>query len=371
MKFKSKNTITVQELRKLLESKSPVKILDVRPKEERDEWKIIESTFVDVYEELKKGKRKLFKNIKFPENVPVVTLCSAGKTSMIAMEQLREEGIEAYSLEGGMRAWTTAYSMAETKDKEGTTVLQIRRTGKGCLSYMIENNGETVVIDPSLNIDVYLSIAESRGWKIKYVLDTHIHADHFSRALELSSKINAKLLFPEQKLLKYTYQAIDNGMIISFGKTTLKTIHSPGHTQESYCYLIGNKSLFTGDTLFTRGVGRPDLKASQEQAKQKASLLFESIQKIIGLDPDIIIYPGHISEPIAFNEILICDTLGNIKESVDLLNYSKDDFITNVLRNIPETPPNYQAIVELNKEGKAKESELIELEAGANRCAIS
>ncbi|CAM1374285.1 MBL fold metallo-hydrolase [Tenacibaculum xiamenense] len=371
MKFKSKNTITVQELRTLLESKSPVKILDVRPEEERSEWKIIESTFVNVYEALKKGKRELFKNIEFSENVPVVTLCSAGKTSMIAMEQLREEGIEAYSLEGGMQAWTTAYNMAQTTDKEGTTILQIRRTGKGCLSYIVENNGEAIVIDPSLSIDVYQSIADKKKWKIKYVLDTHIHADHFSRAMELSVKTKAKLLLPEQKLVKYTYNAITDGMVVNFGKAALKAIHCPGHTQESFCYLIGNESLLTGDTLFTKGVGRPDLKASKEKAKIKASLLFESIQKILQLSADTMIYPGHVSEPIAFDEVLIGDTLKNIKESVDLLNYSKEGFITSLLRNIPETPPNYESIVELNKEGRAKEDELIELEAGANRCAVS
>ena len=371
MNFKNKNIITVQELRELLESKKPVKILDVRPKIQRDEWKIIESTFVDVYEELKSGERKLFKDIEFPENVPVVTLCAAGKTSMIAMEQLREEGIEAYSLEGGMRAWTSAYNIAQIRDKNETTILQIRRTGKGCLSYMIENNGEVIVIDPSLSIDIYQSIANQKKWRIKYVLDTHIHADHFSRAVTLASKVNATLMLPEQELVNFSYKSIKDEMIIHIGNTTLKAIHTPGHTQESFCYLIGNESLFTGDTLFTRGVGRPDLKASLEKAKLKASLLFDSIQKILRLDSNLMIYPGHISEPVAFDEVIIGDTLANIKEEVDLLNYNREEFISKLLQKIPETPPNYQSIVELNKVGNAKESELIELEAGANRCAIS
>ena len=371
MNFKNKDIITVQELRELLENKKPVKILDVRPKVQRDEWKIIESTFVDVYEELKSGKRKLFKDLEFSKNIPVVTLCAAGKTSMIAMEQLREEGIEAYSLEGGMRAWTAAYNIAQTKDKKGTTMLQIRRTGKGCLSYMIENNGEAIVIDPSLSIDVYQSIADQKKWKIKYVFDTHIHADHFSRAVKLASAVKAKLMLPQQELVNFSYEPISDETIIYLGNTTLKAIHTPGHTEESFCYLIGSESLLTGDTLFTRGVGRPDLKASLEKAEQKASLLFDSIQKILRLDSDLMIYPGHISEPVAFDEVIIGDTLGNIKEVVDLLNYNKEEFVSKLLQKIPETPPNYQSIVALNKEGKAEESELIDLEAGANRCAIS
>lgn len=162
MKIKNKKTITVAELRTLLENKSPVQVLDVRPKEEREAWNIPESKFVDVYSKLKAGEKNLFSDIEFHQDVPVVTLCGAGKTSMIAMEQLRENGIEAYSLEGGMREWTTAWNTAQTTDKQDTTILQIRRTGKGCISYMLENNGEAIVIDASLDAEVYSNIAKKK-----------------------------------------------------------------------------------------------------------------------------------------------------------------------------------------------------------------
>jgi rhodanese-related sulfurtransferase len=174
--MKLKKTIAVAELRALLENKIPVQILDVRPKEEREEWIIPGSVFVDVYDQLKSGEKDLFSEALTPKNTPVITVCAAGKTSLIAMEQLRKNGIEAYSLDGGMRAWTSAWNTATTVDRLGTTIIQIRRTGKGCLSYLLESKGEVIVIDASLDAAVYSTIAKKKNWKIKYVIDTHIHA---------------------------------------------------------------------------------------------------------------------------------------------------------------------------------------------------
>ncbi|WP_103070222.1 MBL fold metallo-hydrolase [Aquimarina sediminis] len=371
MSLKNTQTIKVDELRTLLENKTPIRVLDIRPQEEREEWKIVESEFVDVYHQLKSGTKNLFSDHKFSPDIPVVTVCGAGKTSMIAMKQLREKGVEAYSLEGGMREWTKAWNTAQTKDNNGTTIIQIRRTGKGCLSYILENNGEVIIIDPSLTSEVYSTIATKNNWDIKYIIDTHIHADHFSRGRQLADKENAMLFLPNQNIVNYAFNAINQNTTFEFGKATLKAIHTPGHTHESYCYLLDNQALFSGDTLFTSGVGRPDLKATTEVARKKSSLLYQSLQKLLALDNTLAIYPGHISNPVAFDDQLISGTLGDIKNKVQILQLSEKEFIDNLLQNIPETPPNYEEIVKLNIKGTAKEADLIELEAGANRCAIS
>ena len=370
MNFKNTKTIKVAELRTLLENKIPVQILDVRPREEREEWKIIESVFVDVCTQLKAGEKNLFSDVSFSENTTVVILCVAGKTSLIAMEQLRERGIEAYSLEGGMREWTTAWNSAQTKDSCKTTIVQIRRTGKGCLSYILENNREAIVIDASLDAEVYSKIAKKNGWNIKYVIDTHIHADHFSRGKQLADSTNTLLFMPDQNIVSYKFEPIVEDTLIAFGNASLKAIHTPGHTHESYSYLVNNESLFSGDTLFTRGVGRPDLKGSIDVARQKARLLYRSIQKILALENTLIIYPGHIGNPIAFDEKLICSSLGDIKDNVEILQLDEEDFIGDLLSKIPDTPPNYKEIVKLNLKGDRGVANLIELEAGANRCAI-
>ena len=369
--MKLKKTIAVAELRALLENKIPVQILDVRPKEEREEWIIPGSVFVDVYDQLKSGEKDLFSEALTPKNTPVITVCAAGKTSLIAMEQLRKNGIEAYSLDGGMRAWTSAWNTATTVDRLGTTIIQIRRTGKGCLSYLLESKGEVIVIDASLDAAVYSTIAKKKNWKIKYVIDTHIHADHFSRGKKLAEISGASLYLPKQKTITYPFNPIQDGAMLRFGDAVLEAIHTPEHTHESYSYSVNDESLFTGDTLFTEGVGRPDLKATKEIAKEKTSLLYQSLKKIMSLKDTLNIYPGHTSNPVPFDELLISKKLQEIKHKVAVLHLNEEDFIASLLNKIPETPPNYEAIVQLNLKGEANGVNLIELEAGANRCAIS
>ncbi|QKX06697.1 MBL fold metallo-hydrolase [Aquimarina sp. TRL1] len=362
--------ISVEELRTKLENKERIQVIDIRPLEEREEWKIPGSVHVDVYHQLKSGKEDVFSTMDFLKDETVVTVCAAGKTSLIAMEQLRKKGVKAYSLEGGMRSWTRAWNTAITEDKH-LKIIQVRRTGKGCLSYIIGSDGEALVIDPSLDIEVYISIAKNNNWKITHVLDTHIHADHFSRAKRLAATVKAQLLMPPNTALQYPYEKIQDQQLISFGLTNIQAIATPGHTSDSFSYLLQEKYLFSGDTLFTKGVGRPDLKANTDQAKIKAGILYDSLQKILSLSKEIIVFPGHISEPVSFDGKTIANSLGNIIDTVPLLTLEKQLFVQALLANIPLTPPNYEKIVALNYKGDIKERELIGLEAGANRCAIS
>ncbi|MEX0273142.1 MAG: MBL fold metallo-hydrolase [Flavobacteriaceae bacterium] len=371
MYFDKRKTIEVAELRTLLENKEAVHILDIRPRSERDEWHIPESEFVDVYERLKVGEKNLFSGVHFSSNIPVVTLCGAGKTSMMAMEQLRENGIEAYSLEGGMQAWTSAWNTAYTMDTSETHILQVRRTGKGCLSYVLGNNGEAVVIDASLDAKIYHDIVKNYNWNIKYVVDTHIHADHYSRSRELALISNAQLYLPNQKIVDYPYNPMYDNDLLYFGNAVLRAIHTPGHTHESYSFLVNEESLFSGDTLFTTGVGRPDLKTSKEGAKQKARLLYHSLQRLMSLGDSIVVYPGHTGHPVAFDGKLIGSTLYDIKGTVDMLQLNEEDFVGSLLGKVPHTPPNYEEIVKLNLKGNSKGVDLVALEAGVNRCAIS
>lgn len=111
--------------------------------------------------------------------------------------------------------------------------------------------------------------------------------------------------------------------------------------------------------------------ATMEIARQKTGLLYRLLQKLLALKSKLVLYPGQISNPISFDEKLICNTLGDIKNNVEILQLNEEDFINNLLQKIPETPPNYDAIVKLNLKGNAKGEDLIELGAGANRCAIS
>ncbi|MFN3405674.1 MAG: MBL fold metallo-hydrolase [Cytophagaceae bacterium] len=362
--------VKADALRKMLEEKQNVFILDVRPQEQREEWQIPGSEHLDAYKRLNVGDPTVLNEIDIPKDIPVITVCAAGRTSQIAANELRKMGFEAYSLEGGMKAWSLAWNTAEVNEGD-LTITQVRRTGKGCLSYVLGSGKEAIVIDASLDPEVYIQIAKNKGWEIKYVLDTHVHADHLSRTRKLSELTGAKLFMPDQQKLQYPFTKIFEGDVLKFGKSELKTLSTPGHTVDSSSYLINEKFLLTGDTLFTDGVGRPDLKASEEEAIKRASLLYKSLQRIIMLPTDTIVLPGHISKPVEFDQSIIGENLEEIKNKVSSLKLSEEDFIKTILSKIPPTPPNYLKVVEVNLVGDITNVDPGDLEAGANRCAIS
>src|SRR5437588_144724 len=190
----------------------------------------------------------------------VVTVCAAGKTSMLAAERLRPRGVDAVSLEGGMRAWSLAWNTAEVPCPGSTArIVQLRRTGKGCLSYLIGSNGDAVVIDVSLDPHVYQRVADTNSWYIRTVLETHVHADHLSRARAVAVETGARLCLPTTARVSFQYAPLKDGDTLRVGSAGLRVFHTPGHTPESACYLLSERALFTGDTLFLGAVGRPDL----------------------------------------------------------------------------------------------------------------
>jgi glyoxylase-like metal-dependent hydrolase (beta-lactamase superfamily II) len=365
-------TIDISTLRSWLEDGKPVTILDVRPLQERKEWAIPGSEHVDVYERLKSGDSNALAQVELPHNVPAVTVCAAGRMSLKAAKQLQDKGIEVYSLEGGMKAWSMAHNTALVSTSlPDVTILQIRRTGKGCLSYLIASLGEALVIDASLDEQVYIDLASKHEWQIRYVVDTHLHADHLSRSRKLAEKTGAKLLLPESPKFEFSYEPITAQTTLTLGQTQVKAISTPGHTLESFSYLVGESVLFTGDTLFVDGIGRPDLKAGAEEVRNKARLLYQSIQVLLSLPHSVQVLPGHTSNPVAFNEEPIVTTIGELAKKLTWVQLSQNDFTETILNKIPPTPPNYLTISELNGQGDFSKVEPIEVEAGANRCAIS
>ena len=189
--------IEADTLREWLENGRPVTVLDVRAPEDHEEWSIPESLHVNAYERLKAGEPDALAGVTLPKDRPVVTICNAGKVSQVAAEQLRQRGIDAFPLAGGMKSWSLAWNTAELV-LDNTTVVQVRRTGKGCLSYLIGSRSEALVIDASLDPAVYLRLADQHGWRIRYVLDKPMHVtmavyDVLGRELEtlVNERLNA------------------------------------------------------------------------------------------------------------------------------------------------------------------------------------
>jgi glyoxylase-like metal-dependent hydrolase (beta-lactamase superfamily II) len=366
------STIDVDKLRMMLAEHQPVTVLDVRKTEDRAEWSIPGSLHVDAYEALKAGDPDALADAAIPIDAPVVTICGAGKVSITAMEQLRARGYDARSLAGGMKAWSLAWNSAEVPMPESaSTVVQVRRTGKGCLSYLIGNDGQAAVIDAALPPGVYQDLAAEHGWTITHVLDTHVHADHLSRARLLAEQTGATLHLPEQDRVTYSFTPVRDGDTIGVGFSRIVALRTPGHTLESTSYFLDGKALFTGDTLFLAGVGRPDLEASPEQARARARLLHASLLRLTALPPETIILPGHTSEPAPFDGQPITATLADVTNRVGMLGLSEEAFLGAILARIPPTPPNHARIVALNESGELPDGDPTDLEAGANRCAVS
>lgn len=365
--------ITVDELRDMLDRRQPVTVVDVRPAVERAEWAIPGSVHIDAYDALWAGDEGALDGLDLPEDRPVVTVCAAGRTSLMAALLLRKRGNGARSLSGGMKAWSLAWNSVDVPlAGSAAEVVQVRRTGKGCLSYMIGSAGEAAVIDASLPPTVYRQVAEERGWTITNVLDTHVHADHLSRARQLAGEAGAALALPDQDRVGFESKPLRDGDVITIGQANLRVVHTPGHTLESTTYVLDESAIFTGDTLFLESVGRPDLEASAEETAERAHLLYASLQALMALPPDTVVLPGHTSSPIAFDQEPVAATLAKVTGRVDLLHFDEGTFVTTILGRIPPTPPNHHLIVQLNEAGLIPElADTIDLEAGANRCAVT
>ncbi|MBI1879330.1 MAG: MBL fold metallo-hydrolase, partial [Chloroflexi bacterium] len=334
--------IDVETLRELLEQGQPVTVLDIRRAEDRAEWAIPGSLHVAAYDALKANDPNALAGVNLPTDRPIVTICGAGMTSLLAAEQLRARGFEAFSLAGGMKAWSLAWNSAEVSlVRSEAKIVQVRRTGKGCLSYLIGSQGNAAVIDAALESEIYLNLARRYGWTITTVLDTHIHADHLSRTRRLAEQSGATLYLPDQERATYSFSPLRDGAVLNIGAARLVALPTPGHTLESTSYLLDDQALFTGDTLFLAGVGRPDLEASPEEAKMRAHLLYHSLQRLLTLPLETLVLPGHTSEPIAFDDQPVAAPLAQVRKRVELLSVPEDSFVEALLARIPPTPPNH------------------------------
>lgn len=360
-------------LRERLEAGETLEVVDIRESDEFDAWHIFGSRNVPVYAALGQGNADSLTQQaeSLPNDRPIVTVCRAGRMSQHAAGLLQSMGFEAISLAGGIRGWGAVWSVAEIPFEDATAFLQIRRNGKGCLSYLFGKDGEACVVDPCVEVDAYLTLARDHGLRITQVVETHVHADHLSRARELARLTGASLLLPRNDRVTYEYEPITDGADLTLGGLRVEAISTPGHTGESTCYLVDGQVLLTGDTLFASAVGRPDLEKGDEGADAGAHALFNSLQdKLLGRFDDMRFYPGHTSDPIGFDRQPIGGTIAGARRDLDLLGLDEQPFVERILSSLQSKPPNHHAIIAVN-EGKQDLglNDPLDVEAGPNRCA--
>lgn len=244
--------------------------------------------------------------------------------------------------------------------------MKIEQIYTGCLAqgaYYIESEGEAAVIDPLREVDPYIQKAERNNAKIKYVLETHFHADFVSGHLDLGNKTGAMIVYGPSAAPTFKAHIASDGEILNLGKIKIKVIHTPGHTMESSCYLLIDENekpvaLFSGDTLFIGDVGRPDLaqKATHLTQEDLAGILYDSLRnKIMTLPDDIIVYPAHGAGSACGKNMSkeTSDTLGHQKKTNYALKdgMTKEAFIKEVTTGLMPPPAYFPLNVMLNKQG--------------------
>ncbi len=243
--------------------------------------------------------------------------------------------------------------------------MYIQQLYTGCLSeaaYYIESEGEAAIIDPLRDIEPYLEVAKERNTKIKYIFETHFHADFVSGHIDLAKATGATIIYGPLTEANFTFHLAEDGEIFPLGKLQVEVLHTPGHTLESSCYLLKdtlgkNHALFSGDTLFIGDVGRPDLAQKSEDLTHEdlAAMLYESLnKKIMPLADEVILYPAH-GAGSSCGKNLGTETVSTIGEQKKL-NYalnqpSKEAFIHAVTEGL-QAPPSYFPInAKINKQG--------------------
>jgi glyoxylase-like metal-dependent hydrolase (beta-lactamase superfamily II)/rhodanese-related sulfurtransferase len=234
-------------------------------------------------------------------------------------------------------------------------------------SYLIGSDGEAAVVDPQRDVDEYIDEAEAQGLKIKYVIETHLHADFVSGHQEIAARTGAQIIFGAQAGVAFAHRAVKDGEEIKLGGVTLRFIETPGHTPEGICILVTApgepQKLLTGDTLFIGDVGRPDLAGGKGYTPQlMAEMMYDSLHgKLLKLPDDTEVYPAHGAGSMCGRNMSkeTSSTIGEQRQfNYALKPMSKEQFVTIMTADLPEAPSYFPKDAEINRSGARGLSEL-------------
>jgi glyoxylase-like metal-dependent hydrolase (beta-lactamase superfamily II)/rhodanese-related sulfurtransferase len=360
-------------------------LLDVRNEEEFGAWRLearrpVETLHVPYFDFIEDPEGSI---AKVPEGRDLVVLCAKGGSSEMVADLLVEAGRPARNVAGGMIAYgehiqavrvparavrvpaqavRVSAPGAAVPAEAPTEIVQLNRRGKGCLSYLVRSGPDAVVVDPSRRIEAYAELARQEGCTIRFVLDTHVHADHLSGRRALAAHVEAA-------------DSVEPGGTIELdgGRLSIRALASPGHTPESMLYLVGGTHLphlLSGDTLFVSGVGRPDLGGEVEAWGRE---LFRTLsERIAGLQDDVVVLPAHYG---SITEIgpdgIVSGRLGDLRRAVPEMKIRDErSFVEAMRAAVREPPATYERIVRANRGLEApSEQDQVEWELGKNRCA--
>ena len=320
-------------------------------------------------------------SLRLDPATPVAVICGHGHSSQQATQYLRQRGFDALSVTGGMAAWETVYLPRRLSPTPALQhVVQLDRVGKGALSYVLVSDGDAVVVDPGRHLEPYETLARSLGATVAAVIDTHMHADYLSGARAVARHWRVPyFLHPDDARSPYdgaegrvAYQPLSDGDTIAFGRATLVAAHVPGHTLGSLALLADEALALTGDFLFVRSVGRPDLGGQRDAW---AARLWDSLERVRQTWPgDLLVLPAHYaseterradrSVAARFDVVAATNEAAAIQE--------KREFLAWVADHTAAAPESYRTI-KLANLGlvEVADADAEALEFGPNQCAVA
>ena len=307
-----------------------------------------------------------------------VVICGQGNGSELVAEEFEELGVHTRSLVGGTDAWARLLVPVEIGGLPGDVrAWQFQRPAKACLSYVVGVPGNNcVVIDPTRHPQPYLDLAAEHGMTVTHVVDTHVHADHLSGGPALAAELRVEYHLPPEDaggIVPFPNRPLKDGDELDLGSAVVKamTMHLPGHTPGTTALLVSDRLLIVGDTVFVRGLGRPDLTG---QAEDLARDLFRSVhERLEPLDPQTVIAPAHWSSMAEFNDAgLATTTLEDVFTATLLNERAMERFVEEIVSSLPSAPDTYDTIRLVNAGKLAPpDDEMDELDVGRNQCAAS
>jgi len=401
-------SVSPADLQERIDRGDPVRVLDLRNRDEVDRWKLsgpavtvtqrsnakfVQATVTDSVDEFAGG---------VDGEGPIIAVCARGEASREAAAALTEHGYDASNLEGGMAAWARLLTAVELPVSDAdagagaeadadTAVVQYRRPASGCLGYMVVSGDEAAVVDPLRAFtDRYVADARERGATVETVVDTHVHADHVSGLRDLAEAADAEAVMSVpavERGVTYDLRTVADGDGIPVGDVTLEAVHAPGHTTGMTAVAVhgagpagGDESdsdvpsaLLTGDSLFVGSVARPDLERGADGAADLARDLHRTLtERFARFGDETLVAPGHHAEGIQpGTDGAVTARLGELRE-LPVFSVDADEFVEYVTADMPPRPANFERVIAINLGREAAdEDEAFELELGPNNCAAT
>jgi len=357
-------------------------LLDVRNNEEFGRFKVEGphlSKMINIpYMEFIEKEDESVAQVQVPKEESIRIVCAKEGSAKYVAEILVKNGWQDVRyLEEGIKSWGNMLAPKLVASESGYKLYQFIRPGKASCSYGLVYEDEMTVFDPSRNVQFYQNFAKEQGARIIKTFETHLQADYISGSQQIFSGTGAQIVGHENdfKAATFEYKSPNDQEVFKFSKggPEIQAIHMPGHTPGSTSYLIDNKYMVSGDTLFILSIGRPDLGG---MAEDWSKLLFNTLKtKVAGLDDDLVILPGHYIEWDEANpQQMFVDTLGSIRnKNADIYGITEEDeFVRFIKDNIRKQPDEYAEIRKVNAgllEVDDEDQEIMDL--GKNECAAS